>query len=135
MFSRASLSVCSDLSIPLIPEIVVTIGGIPTAPFATPGTDELPESIRAIVRCSDTVLMKNHGSVTLGTNLLEAFKKLDMLEHTARILWLAMAVKGPLEPLPPEAVAKLLATRAALGITTTNTLENRCGLPPDGRGR
>lgn len=116
-----------DLSIPLIPEIVVTIGGIPTAPFATPGTDELPESIRAIVRCSDTVLMKNHGSVTLGTNLLEAFKKLDMLEHTARILWLAMAVKGPLEPLSPEAVGKLLATRAALGITTTNTLENRCG--------
>lgn len=117
-----------DLQMPLIPEIVVTIGGIPTAPFATPGTDELPESIRKIVRCSDTVLMKNHGSVTLGTNLLEAFKKLDMLEHTARILLLAMAVRGPLEPLPSEAVAKLLATRAALGITTTNTLENRCGL-------
>ena len=116
-----------DLQTPLIPEIVVTIGGIPTAPFATPGTPELPESIRTIVRCSDTVLMKNHGSVTLGTNLLEAFKKLDMLEHTARILWLAMAVKGPLEPLSPEAVAKLLATRAQLGITTKNTLENRCG--------
>ena len=118
-----------DLQIPIIPEIVVTIGGIPTAPFATPGTDELPESIREIVRCSDTVLMKNHGSVTLGSNLLDAFKKLDMLEHTARILWLAHAVRGGLEPLPPEAVAKLLATRAQLGITTTNTLENRCGLP------
>ncbi len=124
-----------DLSTPPIPEIVVTIGGIPTAPFATPGTPELPESIRAIVRCSDTLVMKNHGSVTLGTNLLDAFKKLDMLEHTARILWLAMALKGPIEPLPPEAVTKLLATRAQLGITTTNTLENRCGLPQDRRGR
>jgi hypothetical protein len=37
-------------------------------------------------------------------------------------------VKGGLEPLPADAVAKLLATRAQLGITTRNTLENRCGL-------
>ena len=114
-----------DMQIPVIPEIIVTIGGIPTAPFGTPGTPELPESIRAIVRCSDTVVMKNHGSVTLGTNLLDAFKKLDMLEHTARILWLAHCV-GKVEPLPPDAVAKLLGTRAALGVKTTNTLENRC---------
>jgi len=117
-----------DMQMPIIPEIVVTIGGIPTAPFGTPGTDELPETIRDLVRCSDTVLMQNHGSVTLGENLMDAYKKLDMLEHTARILYLAHTVKGGLEPLPPEAVAKLLATREALGIHTLNTLENRCGL-------
>jgi L-fuculose-phosphate aldolase len=116
-----------DMQIPLIPEIIVTIGGIPTAPYGTPGTDELPESIRAIVRCSDTLIMKNHGAVCLGTNLMDAFKKLDMVEHTARILWLAHAVRGGVEPLPPEAVEKLLATRGLLGISTVNTLENRCG--------
>jgi len=65
-----------DLQQPVIPEIIVTIGGIPTAPFGTPGTHELPDSIRDIVRCSDTVVMQNHGSVTLGVNLLDAFKKL-----------------------------------------------------------
>jgi L-fuculose-phosphate aldolase len=121
-----------DLQQPVIPEIIVTIGGIPTAPFGTPGTHELPETIRDIVRCSDTLVMQNHGSVTLGTNLLDAFKKLDMLEHTARILWLAHTVKGELDPLPPEAVAKLLDSRKALGLTTTNTLENRCALPDQG---
>ena len=115
-----------DLQQPFIPEIIVTIGGIPTAPFGTPGTQELPESIRAIVRCSDTVIMKNHGSVTMGTNLLDAYKKLDMVEHTAKILWLAHAVGAKLEPLDPEKVKKLLATRAALGLTTVNTLENSC---------
>ncbi len=115
-----------DMQIPLIPEIIVTIGGIPTAPFATPGTDELPESIRGIVRCSDTVVMQNHGSVTLGSNLLDAFKKLDMLEHTAKILWLANCV-GTVKPLDPQAVAKLLGTREKLGIRSVNTLENRCG--------
>ncbi|MEM7306048.1 MAG: class II aldolase/adducin family protein [Planctomycetota bacterium] len=117
-----------DMQLPVIPEIVVTIGGIPTAPYGTPGTPELPESIRELVRCSDTLIMKNHGAVCLGANLMDAFKKLDMIEHTARILWLAHTVRGGLTPLPPEAVEKLLATRGLLGITTTNTLENRCGL-------
>lgn len=115
-----------DLQIPVIPEIIVTIGGTPTAPYATPGTDELPESIRAIVRCSDTLIMKNHGAVTLGANLMDGFKKLDMVEHTARILWLAHALRGGVEPLPAEAVRKLLETRRLLGIRTTNTLESRC---------
>ena len=117
-----------DLQTPVIPEIIVTIGGIPTAPFGTPGTrGATPSRSEEIVRCSDTVVMKNHGSVTLGTNLLDAFKKLDMLEHTARILWLAQCV-GHIQPLAKENVDKLLATREKLGIDTPNTLENRCGL-------
>lgn len=119
-----------DQTLPVLPETVVTTGGTPTAPYATPGTDELPESIRPLVSCSDTVIMKNHGAVTLGDNLLDAFKKVEMLEHTARILWLAHVVRGgvgTIDPLPPDAVAKLMATRQALGIHSTNTLENRCG--------
>ena len=120
-----------DLQAPFIPEIIVTIGGIPTAPFGTPGTEELGESIRAIIKCSDTVVMTNHGSVTIGTNLLDAYKKLDMVEHTARILWLAHTV-GHARPLQPEYVKKLLATREQLGIRTVNTLENQCGLPRRG---
>lgn len=121
-----------DMQLPVIPEVIVTIGGTPTTPYATPGTQELPESIRAVVRCSDTLIMKNHGAVTLGSNLMDAFKKLDMVEHTAKILWLVHALKGSVEPLPAEAVAKLLGTRQALGIHTTNTLATPCAPPAKG---
>ena len=117
-----------DMQLPIIPEIIVTLGGIPTAPFATPGTPELAASIADIVGCSDAVIMKNHGSVTLGPNLMDAYKKLDMVEHTARILWLAHTARGGLDPLPPESVRKLLASRELLGIDQINTLENKCGL-------
>jgi len=120
-----------DMQTPIIPEIIVTIGGIPTAPYGMLGTPELPESIRNIIRCSDTLVMQNHGSVTLGTNLLDAFKKLDMLEHTAKILWLANCV-GTVKPLGAEAVAKLLDTRRKLGIRSVNTLENQCGVKKPG---
>jgi L-fuculose-phosphate aldolase len=118
-----------DLQLPVIPEVIVTIGGTPTTAYATPGTHELPDSIREVVRCSDSLIMKNHGAVTLGTNLMDAFKKLDMVEHTAKILWLVHALKGSIEPLPADAVQKLLDTRRQLGIRSVNTLENRCGLP------
>jgi L-fuculose-phosphate aldolase len=118
-----------DLQLPVIPEVIVTIGGTPTTAYATPGTHELPDSIREVVRCSDTLIMKNHGAVTLGANLMDAFKKLDMVEHTAKILWLVHALKGSIEPLPADAVQKLLDTRRQLGIRGVNTLENRCGLP------
>lgn len=117
-----------DLQLPVIPEVVVTIGGIPTAEYATPGTQELPDSIRDLLRCSDTVMMKMHGSISLGTNLMDAFKKLDMLEHTAKILYYAHTLKGGLDPLSNEDVERLLQTRKLLGIDTMNTLENRCGL-------
>ena len=117
-----------DMQMPVIPEMIVTIGGIPTTPFATPGTSELGESIRDVVRCSDALVMRNHGSVCVGSNLLDAFKKLDMIEHTAKILWLAHTARGGLTPLSDEAVAKLLATRDMLGVTGLNTLQNRCGM-------
>jgi len=117
-----------DMTVPIIPEIITTIGGLPTTPIATPGTPELPESIRQVIRCSDTLIMKNHGAVTVGSNLMDAFKKLDMIEHMAKILWLAHAVKGELNPLAPAAVSKMLSTRQALGIRTLNTLENHCGV-------
>ncbi|MCC6408256.1 MAG: class II aldolase/adducin family protein [Planctomycetes bacterium] len=116
-----------DMQAPFIPEIIVTIGGIPTADFGTPGTPELAASIRNILKCSDTVVMTNHGSVTLGQNLMDAYKKLDMIEHTAKILYLAHSV-GHVKPLNAEYVQKLLATRGMLGIKTVNTLENQCGI-------
>ena len=96
-----------DQTLPVLPETVVTTGGTPTAPYATPGTEELPDSIREIVRCSDTVILKNHGALTMGSNLMDAYKKVEMLEHTARILWLAHVVRGGIDPLPPEAAPPL----------------------------
>ncbi len=96
-----------DLEAPVIPELVAALGGIPTAPFATPGTDELPASIRALVRRADAVLLKSHGARTVGRDPLEAFARMDMVEHAARILWLAHALGRGVDELPAAAVARL----------------------------
>ncbi|HKB17053.1 MAG TPA: class II aldolase/adducin family protein [Planctomycetota bacterium] len=124
-FTIAGLS----LALCTIPEVVVTLGTIPTASYGTPGTDELPESIRELVRCSDAILLERHGSVTLGGNLAQALTRLEVVEHTARITWMARTL-GQVKELAPEQVSKLLEVRRELGIGGRNTICTNCGARP-----
>ena len=122
--SLAGLEVASCL----LPEILIAVGKLSTAPYGTPTTQAAADAVRFVCQDAQAIVLDRHGSVTLGTNLMDAYKKLDMLEHTARILWLAHMARGGLAPLPDESVRKLLETRAMLGIKTRNTLETRCGM-------
>jgi L-fuculose-phosphate aldolase len=91
----------------VVPEVITSLGAIPTAPYATPGTTEAAEVIRPLIRRFDAIILARHGSVTVGGDLREAYTKLEMLEHTAQILLLARLL-GPVPPLPKEEVARLL---------------------------
>ncbi|HSA24843.1 MAG TPA: class II aldolase/adducin family protein, partial [Myxococcota bacterium] len=46
----------------LLPEMVVSLGAIPIAPYGTPSTEEIPASIRPFVPRCDAVLLANHGA-------------------------------------------------------------------------
>lgn len=120
-----------DMTAALIPELVVTLGAIPTAPYGTPGTDELPNSVRELIRCSDALIMERHGALCVGTDLLDAYKKLEQIEHNAKITYMAHTL-GKVKELSPAEVQKLLATRAPLGVKSTNVFCNRCGSQVDG---
>jgi L-fuculose-phosphate aldolase len=64
----------------LISEVV-----LPLAEYGTPGTPELTEQLRPFVKNFDALLMANHGVVTYGTNLEDAFNRMDTVEHFAKI--------------------------------------------------
>jgi L-fuculose-phosphate aldolase len=74
----------------VLPEAVLVLGAVPLACYALPSTMEVPESIREHIKNSDAILLANHGALTLGTGLLDAYHKLETLEHTANIVWKAM---------------------------------------------
>ena len=80
--------VCSLAGISLddgvVPEVITSLGGIPIAPYATPGTDEAAEVIGPFIQQFDAIVLARHGSVTVGRDLREAYSKLEMLEHTAQ---------------------------------------------------
>lgn len=95
-----------DLLEPILPEVVITLGGIPTAPYATPGTIEVPEAVRGFIREYDALLLSRHGAMTVGRDVVDAYNKMEKLEHTARVV-LAARLQGPVEPLPAAEVEKL----------------------------
>jgi len=86
--------------------VVITLGGIPTAPYATPGTEEVPEAIRDFLQEYDAILLSRHGAMTVGREVMDAYNKMEKLEHTARVV-LAARLQGPLPPLPEAEVEKL----------------------------
>jgi len=97
----------------VLPEIILSVGEIPLAEYGTPSTDELPESIADFISTHDTILLRNHGIVTVGKNLEEAYIKLETAEHFAKILHTAEDLGGA-KPLSRDAIDKLMAIRKQL---------------------
>ncbi|RMD96765.1 MAG: class II aldolase/adducin family protein [Calditrichaeota bacterium] len=98
------------------PEIITTLGSIPLAPYGTPSTPELPESLRPFVSRYDAILLANHGAVTLGKDPWEAYFKMERLEHYARIIFLARQLNGE-KPLTKQDVEKLARVRQVYGLS------------------
>lgn len=97
----------------VIPEVIVTLGSIPTAEYATPGTTEVPAAIRQAIRDYEAIILAHHGSLTVGRSLWEAYLRLEKVEHTAEIT-LAAQQLGRVQTLSTEAVEKLAAKRREL---------------------
>lgn len=94
----------------VLPEAILVIGGVPIAPYGLPSTMEIPDRMRTFIQKSDAVLLANHGAITLGTDLLNAYHKMETLEHTASIVWKAIQL-GNLNVLPNDERDRLLALR------------------------
>jgi L-fuculose-phosphate aldolase len=99
----------------LLPEVVVTMGAVPTSSYATPTTEEVPQSIRHLILESDAVMLARHGSLTIGKNLKSAFKILEKIEHSAQIAMYARMLGGPV-PFSREELDKLYALRRPWGV-------------------
>ena len=99
----------------LMPEVVVTLGCVPVAPYGTPSTQELANSLMDLVPNYDAILLANHGAITYGTDLEQAFFKIEILEHFAKINILTRTLGRP-TLLSREAVDKLFDVREKYGI-------------------
>ena len=95
---------------PLCAELLMTLGKIPLAAYATTGTDEVGASLEPYLQDHDAILMANHGLVTYGQDLLDAFMKLETTEHFAQVC-LAARQLGCATPLGEEAIRKLQQAR------------------------
>jgi len=88
----------------VLPEVVLTLGTIPTLDYRTTGTADLAGIVGQHIQQHDAVLMDRHGAVCVGTTLMEAFCRLEIMEHTALITKTARDMGQVQELDPKEAV-------------------------------
>ena len=98
------------LDVAVLTEAVMSLGVVPVAEYATPGTQEVPDSIAPFCRDYNAVLLANHGALTWGGELWEAFYRMEVVEHTAKI-FLNLRLLGGGVPLTAEEVSRLLGLR------------------------
>ena len=102
------------LDVALLPEVIVTLGVVPLAPYGQPGTPALAESLRPFLDRHNAILLENHGAVTFAATLEEAYLHMELVEHFARVI-LAAERAGGARPLPRAEVEKLMTARARYG--------------------
>ena len=79
----------------LCQEAVMTLGVVPLATYAATGTEEVAASLTPFIPDHDAILLANHGAVSYGRNLLEAFQKMEIVEHLAHITLVAHQLGAP----------------------------------------
>ena len=90
----------------VVEEFQVYVGGeVPVADYRLTGSDELGEEVSRHVENRAAVLMANHGLLTVGLDVWDAFRVACLVERTARLVWGARQL-GPLVPLPEETLKR-----------------------------
>lgn len=106
VYATAFASSRLALDIPFLPEVILSIGKVPVCEYSTPSTNEVVESILPFIKKTNLLLLQNHGAVTYGKNLSEAYYLLEKLEQTAKIFSVAMGFNG-VRPLTKKQIEKL----------------------------
>jgi L-fuculose-phosphate aldolase len=105
------------------PEALVNLGTVPVAHYEAPGSQGIPDSVAPYCRDYNALLLANHGALAWGASLMEAWYRLESLEHYAMILMYTGNVIGKANVLSCDQVRELVKIREKLGIYTG-------GIPP-----
>ena len=118
----------------ILSEVVLTLGCVPLAVYGTPSTHELTDSIEPYLEYHDALLMANHGAVAYAETLEKAFNKLETLEHTCKISFIARTL-GNENTIPNRAVEKLFEIRERAGVIRPEARTGQvCSYTPGGAG-
>ncbi|MEM0448925.1 MAG: class II aldolase/adducin family protein [Methanomassiliicoccales archaeon] len=104
-----TLLACSGTTVrtDLTPEGLIYLGEVAFIPYSMPGTEGLMENIRSAMKGRHSFLLENHGAVTVGKDLAEAYYRMETLEFLAQLQVLSQ-ISGGTKALSPSQVQELL---------------------------
>ena len=109
------------------PEAEVFLGRVPVAEYATPSTDDLPNSLLPKIGPeTNSIIMGNHGTVSFSETLEDAYYKLEILDAYCRVLLLCKQL-GNVNVLNNDQLAELLQIKSQFGLS-----DPRASCAPEG---
>jgi len=107
-----------------LPEVIFNLGKIELTEYGTPTTEQVPAAVEKKVRDCDALLLANHGALTLGKNLMDAYYKMETLEAVAKIT-LVTKILGKENVLSDSETGQLYEIRRKM--QAYNPLCTNCG--------
>lgn len=89
-----------EINIKLTAESAKNVGVVGVANYATMGSLELANIVSSVAVNHDVILMKNHGILTVGKDILDAFYRLEVAEYAAKLTYLSQG-------LNPKEISKI----------------------------
>ena len=99
----------------LIPELEVFVGTVAMAEYRTPGSPEMAESIKPLAPNHQSIIMGNHGVITWGKSVEDAYFKMEITDAYCRTVILAQQIPGG-SSIPCEKMPELLDIKKSLGL-------------------
>ena len=99
----------------IIPEVVISLGSIPLAKYGTPSTEEIPQSIRKYLPNHSVFLLENHGALSIGSDVYQAYYRMESMELFAKIYLVAKQL-GQINLIDEENVKKMQQLRKEWGM-------------------
>lgn len=98
----------------VLPEVEIFLGEVPIARYATPGSQEFADTVLPFVQKSNVIILANHGTVSFGNTVEQAYWYTEILDSYCRMLMLAQSLGRVNYFTEPEAKA-LLDLKEKLG--------------------
>lgn len=111
----------------VLPEVEVFMGEVPIAPYQTPGGQEFADTVAPFLTATNTIILKNHGTVSFGKDLEDAYWKTEILDAYCRILLLAKQL-GPIDYFSQNETVELLELKKRLGFDDPRFHAEDCDL-------
>jgi L-fuculose-phosphate aldolase len=98
----------------VLPEVEVFLGEVPIAVYETPGNLKFAETVAPYVKDCNTILLANHGTLSFGPTLENAYWNTEIIDAYCRILILARQL-GRVHYFDETKTKELLALKKRLG--------------------
>ncbi len=100
----------------VLPEVEVFLGDVPITKYETPGGQAFAETIIPVVKKTNVIILANHGTISYGETVEQAYWWTEILDSYCRMLLMARSL-GKVNYFPADKERELLDLKGQWGFT------------------